>query len=118
MIFTLKQNGVSGGLLKLFENDLHNRKQRVALNGTYSDYSIIESGVPQGSVRGPLLFLIFINDLEKNIKSNIHFIADDTMVFSIIKDPVISAGDLNHDLNIIYRSAHKWKMEFNPDSTE
>ena len=119
MLFKLKQNGVSGGLLKLFENYLHNRKQRVVLNGTYSDYSIIESGVPQGSVLGPLLFLIYINDLEKNIKSNIIFFADDTMFFfSIIKDPVISAGNLNHDLDIIYQWAHQWKMEFNPDPTK
>ena len=81
LIFKLKQNGVSGGLLKLFENYLHNRKQRVVLNGTYSDYSIIESGVPQGSVLGPLLFLIYINDFEKNINSNINFFADDTMFF-------------------------------------
>ena len=72
----------------------------------------IESGVPQGSVLGPLLFLIYINDLEKNIKSNIKIFADDTMVFSIVKDPVVSAGDLNHDLDIIYQSAHQWKMEF------
>ena len=81
MIFKLKQNGVSGGLLKPFENYLHNRKQRVVLNGTYSDYSIIESGVPQGSVLGPLLFLIYINDFEKNIKSNIIIFAGDTMFF-------------------------------------
>ena len=118
MIFKLKQNDVSGGLLKLFENYLHNRTQRVILNGTYSDYSIIESGVLQGSVLGPLLFLIYINDLEKNIKSNIIFFADDTVVFSIIKNPVISAGDLNHVLDIIYRWAHQWKMEFNPDPTK
>ena len=118
LIFKLKQNGISGSLLKLFENYLLNRKQRVVLNGTYSDYSIIESGVPQGSVLGPLLFLIYINDLEINIKSNIKFFADDTMLFSIVKDPVISANDLNHDLNIIRRWAHQWKMEFNPDPTK
>ena len=47
LIFKLKQNGISGNLLKLFENYLHNRKQRVVLNGYYSDYSIIESGVPK-----------------------------------------------------------------------
>ena len=109
---------ISGSLLKLFENYLLNRKQRVVLNGTYSDYSIIESGVPQGSVLGPLLFLIYINDLEINIKSNIKFFADDTMLFSIVKDPVISANDLNHDLNIMRQWAHQWKMEFNPDPTK
>ena len=48
LIFKLKQNGISGNLIKLFENYLHNRKQRVVLNGFYSDYSEIESGVPQG----------------------------------------------------------------------
>ena len=78
----------------------------MVLNGSCSDYSEIESGVPQGSVLGPLLFLIFINDLERNIKSNINFFADDTMLFSVVKDPVISADDLNHDLDIINQWAH------------
>ena len=100
LLFKLKQNGISGKLLKLFENYLHNRKQRVVLNGSNSDYSIIASGVPQSSVLGPLLFLIYINDLEGNIKSDIKFFADDTMLFSIMKDPVTSANNLNHDLDI------------------
>ena len=80
LVFKLKQSGISGSLLKLFENDLLNRKQRVVLNGFQPDYSIIQSGVPQGSVLGPLLFLIYINDLERNI-SNVKFFADDTMLF-------------------------------------
>ena len=78
-------------MLKLFQNYLSNRKQRVVLNGSCSDYSSIESGVPQGSVLGSLLFLVYINDLERNIKSNVKFFADDTMLFSIVKDPKISA---------------------------
>ena len=118
LIFKLKQNGISGNLLKLFENYLNNRKQCVVLNGSCSDYSTIESGVPQGSVLGPLLFLIYINDLERNIKSNINLFADDTMLFSTVKDPIISANDLNHDLDIINQWAHQWKMEFNPDPTK
>ena len=95
LIFKLKQNGISGSHLKFFESYLQNRKQRVVLNGSFSDYSVIQSGVPQGSV------LIYINDLEKYTKSNMKFFADDTMFFSIVKDPVISADYLNHDLDII-----------------
>ena len=79
LIFKLRQNGVSGQRLKLFESYLSNRQQRVVINGSYSEYLPIESGVPQGSVLGPLLFLIYINDLEKNIKSKIKFFANDTM---------------------------------------
>ena len=115
LLFNLNQNGINGSVFKLFENYLHNRKQRVVLNGSHSDYSSIESGVPQGSVLGPLLFLVYINDLERNIKSNIKFFADDTMLFSVVKDPVTSANDLNHDLDMIYQWAYQWKMEFNPD---
>ena len=118
LLFKLKQNGVSGSLLMFFQDYLNNRKQRVVLNGSYSSYSTIESGVPQGSVLDPLLFLIYINDLEKNIKSNIKFFADDTMLFSIVNDPAISANNLNHDLDIIQRWAYQWKMEFNPDPTK
>ena len=118
LIFKLEQNGISGNLLKLFQNYLSNRKQRVVLNGSYSDYSNVESGVPQGSVLGPLLFLVYINDLERNIKSNVNFFADDTMLFSIVKDPEISANDLNHDLDVIRQWAHQWKLQFNPDPTK
>ena len=118
LIFKLEQNGISGGLLQLLENYLSNRKQRVVLNNFNSQYSSIESGVPQGSVLGPLLFLIYINDLEKNIKYNIKFFADDTMLFSVVKKPDISAPDLNLDLDTINKWAHQWKLEFNPDPSK
>ena len=114
-MFKLKQNGVSGKLLSFFKSYLSNRKQRVALNGFYSDLAEIESGVPQGSVLGPLLFLVYINDLENGIKSNVKFFADDTMLYSIVKDPLLSAADLNHDLEKINQWAKQWKMAFNPD---
>ena len=109
----MRQNGISGKLLKLFQHYLSNRKQRVVLNGFSSDYSSIESGVPQGSVLGPLLFLIYINDLEKTIKSHVKFFADDTMLFSVVNNPEISANELNHDLKVKSQWAYQWKMKFN-----
>ena len=74
--------------------------------------------MPQDSVLGPLIFLIYINDLERNIKSTTKVFADDTTLFSIVKDPAISANNLNHGLDIIQQWAYQWKMEFNPDPTK
>ena len=98
LVFKLKQNGISGSLLTLLSNYLDQRNQRVIINGHESSWGIINSGVPQGSVLGPLLFLIYINDLEKGIKSSVKFFADDTSLFSIVTDPTLSASELNHDL--------------------
>jgi len=81
LIFKLKQNGIEGKLLNLFQNYLANRKQRVVLNGMESNWGEIKAGVPQGSVLGPLLFLVYINDLEEGIKSSVKFFADDTSLF-------------------------------------
>ena len=118
LVFKLKQNGVSGTLLKLLDNYLRNRKQRVVLNASSTDYSLVNSGVPQGSVLDHLLFLIYINDLENNIKSNVKFFADDTIFFSIVKDPTTSADELNHDLQNITEWDRQWKLEFNPDPSK
>ena len=115
LIFKMRQNGISGNLLKLFQNYLSNRKLRVVLNGFSSDYSSIDSGVPQGSFLGSLLILIYINDLEKNIKSNVKFFADDTMLLSVVNNPAISANELDHELKVISQWAYQWKMNFNPD---
>lgn len=118
VIYKLKQNGISGSLIKVLSSYLTNRKQRVVVSGSHSDFLQIESGVPQGSVLGPLLFLIYINDLENNIKSNIKFFADDTMLFSIVHNPLTSASELNQDLKVISTWAYQWKMSFNPDPSK
>ena len=73
----------------------------MVINGAESEWGEIEAGVPQGSVLGPLLFLIYINDIENGIKSQIKCFADDTSLFSIVHDAYVIADDLNHDLNII-----------------
>ena len=115
LVFKLQQNGIEGKFLNLLRNYLTNRKQRVVLNGMESNWGDIKAGVPQGSVLGPLLFLVYINDLEVGIKSTVKFFADDTSIYSIVYDPVISAAELNHDLDLIKKWAHQWKMSFNPD---
>ena len=95
---------------------MSNRKQKVVLNGFSSSKNNIESGVPQGSVLGPLL--IYINDLETNIKSKVKFFADDTMLCSLVHDPTLSTIELNHDLELIDKWAYQWKMAFNPEPSK
>ena len=108
IIYKLTQNGISGNLLNLLEDFLKERKQRVVLNGQVSTWKNINDGVPQGSILGPLLFLIYINGL----------FADDTSLFSVAHDTQTSANDLNKDLEIINNWALQWEMNFNPDSTK
>ena len=78
----------------------------------------ILAGVPQDSILGPLLFLIYINDLPNELKSNVKLFADDTSLFTIVKDINESASILNNDLLLISKWAFNWKMLFNPDPTK
>ena len=72
-------------------------------------------GIPQGSILGPLFFLIYINDLPDGLKSNVKLFADDTSLFSVVKNKEESASDLTNDLDMISKWAYNWKMSFNPD---
>ena len=118
LIYKLRQYGFSGNLLALLTDFLSNRKQRVVLNGQHSSWADINAGVPQGSILGPLLFLVYINDLTENLHSNPKLFADDTSLFSIVADEALSNSYLNDDLKKINDWAYKWKMSFNPDSTK
>ena len=82
LVFKLKSYGVEGELLSLLKNYLQNREQRVVLNGQISGWRKTNSGVPQGSVLEPLLFLIYINDLPDGIILMCKIFADDTSLFS------------------------------------
>ena len=118
LIYKLKQNGVAGDLLDTLTNFLKERKQRVVLNGQYSTWTNVEAGVPQGSILGPLLFLVYINDLPENLVSNPKLFADDASLFSVIRNKQLSAQNLNEDLNKINHCAFQWKMSFNPDPSK
>ena len=78
LIFKLKQNGVSDKILNIITDFLSFRKQRVVLNGQASPWVSIEAIVPQGSILGPLLFLIYINDLSDHLSTTAKLFADDT----------------------------------------
>ena len=113
-----KRNVISGNLLSLLTDFLRNRKQRVILNGQSSSWASINAGVPEGSILGPLLFLIRINDLSDYVQCNPKLSADDTSLFSIVKDPETTANNLNNDLKEINKWAFQWKMDFKPDPTK
>ena len=86
IIFKLKQNGISGKLLSVLSDFLKDRKQRVTLNRQVSSWTGVNTEVPQGSILGPLLFLVYINDLADGLSSNAKLFADDASLFSVIHD--------------------------------
>ena len=95
-----------------------NRFQRVVLNSQTLNWKNILATVPQGSILGPLFFLIFINDIPEGIQSNIKIFADDTSIFSVMKDRISASVTLNEDLYLISKWAYSWKMSFNPDPSK
>ncbi|MEM6812740.1 MAG: reverse transcriptase domain-containing protein, partial [Pseudomonadota bacterium] len=88
------------------------------MNGQSSDWMEISAGVPQGSILGPLFFLIYINDLPEGLVSRAKIFADDTSLFSLVLNLINSSQDLDHDLCKISEWAYQWKMSFNPDPSK
>src|SRR6266516_3209982 len=108
----VRKAGIVGKLADWLENWLKGRTQRVGINGLYSEWAEVSSGVPQGSILGPLLFTIFINDLELGIKNNMLKFADDSKLWGIAETTQYSM-DLQQDLNVLGNWAVKNQMEFN-----
>ena len=118
LIYKLKRAGIDGKLLEWIKSYLEGRKQRVCIDGNYSEWEYIEAGVPQGSILGPLLFLIYINDLPEGIQSEIKLFADDTFLFNTTKDIQRGIATLNQDLNRIETWAKQWLVTMNPQKTK
>ena len=87
------------------------------INGQASDWASVLAGVPQGSHLGPLLFLIFINDIVKHIGCSIRLFADDTSFYIIVDCPLQAGQLLNRDLNANSIWANNWLVTFNPSKT-
>ena len=124
LIHKLSNVGISGSLLDWFKSYLSNRTQRVVLQGELSPWCGVGAGVPQGSVLGPLLFLIYVNDIVDIVGSNIRLYADDVTLFITVDDPTDSndshnsAVILNNDLCEIQKWAKQWLVTFNSRKTK
>ena len=119
LLFKLKRCGIHGKLLDWFKDYLKDRLQRVVINGQFSEWVKILAGVPQGSVLGPLLFLIYIDDIVHAVTfSKIRLFADDTCLFLEVDDRVNTANLINSDLRDIGNWSHQWLVNFSPRKTK
>ena len=101
-----------GKTLRWIQDFLANRTQQVVINGHGSSRSYVTSGVPQGSVLGPLLFICYINDLPKEVKSTLKLYADDVLFYRIIRS-INDCEMLQKDLDIVNKWVDIWQMAFN-----
>lgn len=119
LLYKLEMYGIKGKLLDWFRNYLTNRKHRVMTEGFFSTYRQVSAGVPQGSVLGPFLFLIYINDIVEYIENEKRLFADDTSLFKVIEtNPQDAANSLYRDLCNIDTWSKIWDIKFNPSKTE
>ena len=114
LVSKLKNFKIGGKLANWIKNWLSDRKQKVVINGEESDTTKVTSSVPQGSVLGPVLFSIFINDLPENVECETYMFADDTKCLR----KVTSLNDclkFQEEINRLYEWSEKWQMQFNAD---
>ena len=112
VLLKVKNHGVNGSILGWIRNWLENRTQRVGLKDRSSRLSQVTSGVPQGLVLGPLLFLIYVNDMEKGINAEISKFADDTKNFSTVCTTE-QQQKLQSSLDSVNTWSKIWQMSFN-----
>ena len=112
LIHKLRQAGIRGRVLNWIENFLKDRRQRVVLRNGVSGWRNVTSGVPQGSILGPLLFLIYVNDIPENVKSTAKLFADDTKLYRKIENKR-DCETLQEDLNSLACWSNQWLLRFN-----
>ena len=114
LLFKLRQNRIDGKLLQWLNNYLSNRKQKVTLKSCASTIKSILAGVPRGSVLGPLLFLVYINDIAKGLLSLTWLFAENSSLFYAAARLSDISGIINHDLIMLSNWAIQWLVKFNP----
>ena len=118
LLIKLRQNGIEGKLLEWLNSYLSQRKQKVGLKSCFSCLKSIFAGVPQGSVLGHLLFLVYINDIAEHLLSLTRLFADDSSLFYSAAHIDDIAGIINHDMQLLSNWARQWLVTFNPLKTE
>ena len=118
LLFKLSKIGIQGNLYNWFKNYLSNRFQRVFIRGKSSEWGQLHAGVPQGSVLGPLLFTIYINDLVDVVNCPIKMFADDTSLYVTVDNPDEGARSLNTNLENLRKWSIQWLVKFNPEKTK
>ena len=113
LLHKVQHYGIRGSVATWLLNFLTNRIQRVVVDGQSSSFEPVLSGVPQGTVLGPLLFLLYINDLPDNLRSSCRLFADDCLVYNDITSPE-DTQILQNDLKTLESWQNKWLMCFNP----
>lgn len=112
LIKKLQGYGIEGNILKWIEDFLSQRKQRVVVGGSQSEWSNVTSGIPQGSVLGPTLFLIYINDLPDVVRCMVKLFADDTKLYAVVNNQQ-QAEELQTDLINMCKWSEDWQIDFN-----
>ena len=118
LIYKLKKFGIHGDLLNWFKDYLTDRQQKVIIRGQHSELGHIKAGVPQGSIVGPMLFLVYINDLINVVGSNARLFADDTSLYIDFDDPTEAKNILDTDLLNIQNWAKQWLVNSSPPKTK
>jgi len=117
LAYKLSWYGISGQTNEWIKDFLFGQTQRVVVDGCSSSTKQVLSGVPQGSVLGPCLFLFYINDIAQDLHSTVRLFADDTMIYLTVYNER-DAGLLQQDLNTLSQWTDTWMMEFHPQKCE
>ena len=118
LLFKLERHGIDGSALQWFRNLLIGRMQRVVIRGTCSSWSPVLSGVPQGTILGPVLFILFVNDISSGILSTVKLYADDTKIYREISDIPRDTAILQSDLFHLKSWSEAWQLNFNANKCE